>query len=45
MKTAWHKLPGKAQKILCPVLLLLGLLLSTAYLVDGTYNPFLYFQF
>ena len=22
-----------------------GLFLSTAYLVDGTYNPFLYFRF
>ena len=28
-----------------PVLLMAGLVLATAYLVDGTYNPFLYFQF
>ncbi|MGN0968299.1 MAG: MBOAT family O-acyltransferase, partial [Oscillospiraceae bacterium] len=41
----WHKLPGKVRKVLFPVLLLLGLVLSTAYLVDGTYNPFLYFRF
>lgn len=45
VKGLWHKLPDKGQKILCPILLLLALLLSTAYLVDGTYNPFLYFQF
>ena len=28
-----------------PLLLLAGLVLSTAYLVDATYNPFLYFRF
>lgn len=28
-----------------PVLLLLALLLTTAYLVDGSFNPFLYFRF
>lgn len=44
-KHLWYKLPEKAQKIACPLLMLAGLLLSTAYLVDGTYNPFLYFQF
>ena len=27
------------------VLILAGLVLCTAYLVDGTYNPFLYFRF
>ena len=26
-------------------LVLAGLVLCTAYLVDGTYNPFLYFRF
>ena len=44
-KQLWHKLPDKVQMVACPVLLLCGVLLSTAYLVDGTYNPFLYFQF
>ena len=44
-KTLWARLPERAQKLLCPLLMLLGLCLSTAYLVDGTYNPFLYFQF
>ncbi len=28
-----------------PVVLVILLLLSTAYLVDGSYNPFLYFRF
>ena len=39
----WQKLPGR--KILGPALLLAGLILSTACLVDATYNPFLYFRF
>lgn len=42
---AWNKLPQRAVNIVLPVLLLLGLVLSTAYLVDATYNPFLYFRF
>ena len=33
------------MKLVLPVLLLAGLTLSTAYLVDATYNPFLYFRF
>ncbi len=41
----WHKLPEKARRVLLPLLLAAGLVLSTAYLVDGTYNPFLYFRF
>ena len=45
MKNLWHKLPEKAQKVICPILMVAVLLLATAYLVDGTYNPFLYFQF
>ncbi len=44
-KNLWKKLPEKAWKVALPVALLLGLVLSTAYLVDGTYNPFLYFRF
>ncbi len=44
-KTLWHKLPELGRKIALPVLLCVGLLLATAYLVDGTYNPFLYFRF
>ena len=41
----WNKLPEKAVKLVLPVLLLIGLIFSTAYLVDATYNPFLYFRF
>ena len=35
----------KAVKVVLPVVLLAGLIFSTAYLVDATYNPFLYFRF
>ena len=41
----WGKLPEKAKKIALPVLMLAGLTICTAYLVDATYNPFLYFRF
>ena len=41
----WRKLPERGRKALTPVLMVLGLVLSTAYLVDGSYNPFLYFRF
>ena len=44
-KKVWGKLPELARKILLPILLICGLFLATAYLVDGTYNPFLYFRF
>ena len=44
-KTLWDKLGEKPRKVLLPLLLLLGLLVCTAYLVDATYNPFLYFRF
>ena len=39
------QLPEKALNVLIPVLILVVLFLSTAYLVDSTYNPFLYFRF
>ena len=35
----------KAWEILTPVILTVLLLICTAYLVDGSYNPFLYFRF
>ena len=35
----------RASALLEPVMLLLLLLLCTAFLVDGSYNPFLYFRF
>ena len=40
----FHKLPKKAQSVLCPVLIVLTLVLCTGYLVDATYNPFIYFR-
>ncbi|NLV49683.1 MAG: MBOAT family protein [Clostridiales bacterium] len=39
------KLPEKVTAVLVPVLIFLSLFISTAYLVDSTYNPFLYFRF
>ena len=35
----------RAGKILEPILMILMLLVCTAYLVDGSFNPFLYFRF
>ncbi|MBE5928065.1 MAG: MBOAT family protein [Lachnospiraceae bacterium] len=35
----------KKATVLKPILLIIGLLLCTAYLVADTYNPFLYFRF
>ena len=39
------KTPFAAINLIWPVLMALGLVLCTAYLVDGSYNPFLYFRF
>jgi alginate O-acetyltransferase complex protein AlgI len=44
-KTLYRRLPEKLTHILNPILVLVSLLLCTAYLVDSTYNPFLYFRF
>ena len=41
----WRKLPERPMKVALPVLVLAGLVLCTAYLVDASYNPFLYFRF
>ena len=43
--SVFRKLPEKAKQAAGVVLTLAGLLVCTAYLVDGTYNPFLYFRF
>ena len=43
--TVYQKLPRRAAQVSGAVLILAGLVLCTAYLVDGTYNPFLYFRF
>ena len=45
LKDLFKKMPVKAQSSLAPVLIVAGLCVSTAYLVDSTYNPFLYFRF
>ena len=45
MAGLWRRLPRRAEQVLLPAAVLAGLLLSTAYLVDATYNPFLYFRF
>lgn len=42
---AYRRLPQPAVQAGGTVLILAGLVLCTAYLVDGTYNPFLYFRF
>lgn len=44
-KRCWQRLPERFRQILTPVLMALSLVLCTAYLVDGSYNPFLYFRF
>ena len=45
VKAVWERLPERAREALAHVLMLAGLVLCTAYLVDGSYNPFLYFRF
>ena len=44
-KRCWQRLPDRARQGLTPVLMALSLVACTAYLVDGSYNPFLYFRF
>ena len=45
MKGLVEKLPGKLIRVLEPVVLMGLLIICTAYLVDGSFNPFLYFRF
>ena len=40
-KETWHKFVNLAEVVVLPLLLVV----STAYLVDGSFNPFLYFRF
>jgi alginate O-acetyltransferase complex protein AlgI len=44
-KRLLDRLPERLKTFAAPVLAAASLLLCTAYLVDGTYNPFLYFRF
>ena len=39
------RIPGKVAAVLEPVVLAILLLVCTGYLVDGSFNPFLYFRF
>ena len=39
------RIPEKAMAVIEPVALIALLLICTAYLVDGSFNPFLYFRF
>lgn len=41
----WARLPERARRVAAPALMLAGLSVCTAYLVDNSYNPFLYFRF
>lgn len=43
--SVFKKLPGVVQGAAAPVMIVLVLLVTTGYIVDGTYNPFLYFKF
>ena len=45
VRTLYGRLPTRLTRVLDPLLVLASLLLCTAYLVDSTYNPFLYFRF
>jgi len=44
-KETWNGLGERTREIALPVLLGVDLLVCTCYLVDATYNPFLYFRF
>lgn len=41
----YQKVTQRTRNIVTPFLILMVLIVSTAYLVDATYNPFLYFRF
>ena len=41
----FYKLPKSPRAFVAPALIVIVLVISTAYLVDATYNPFLYFRF
>jgi len=44
-KICYRRFPVPVRQAVCTVLVLAGLVTGTAYLVAGTYNPFLYFRF
>ena len=45
VKRHWGVDRSKVGRVLLPIGLMAGMVLCTAYLVDATYNPFLYFRF
>ena len=45
MRDLWRRLGERRRSVLSPLLVLGGLVLCTASLVDASYNPFLYFRF
>lgn len=50
MKNLWSKAAStkklsKVINIVEPILIALGLIVCTSYLIDGSFNPFLYFRF
>ena len=45
LKNLYSRLSPRIRAVATPVLIALVLVASTAYLVDATYNPFLYFRF
>ena len=45
LKHIHQKIPRRLAGIAVPVLIVVFMVLSTAYLVDSSYNPFLYFRF
>ena len=45
LKNLYSKLPQKVQAFTTPALIAVVLVVCTGYLVDATYNPFLYFRF
>ena len=45
LKNLYSRLSPRIRAVTTPVLIALTLVSSTAYLVDATYNPFLYFRF
>ena len=44
-RVLYGKLSPRTSQAVCAALVILGLVICTGYLVDGTYNPFLYFRF
>lgn len=44
-KTRWNLLNTEKGEVLVPVLTVAGLAVCTAFIVDASYNPFLYFRF